>query len=258
MVKYLFILLLGCTSIQNLFWEKDPAKNIPKYEYMDEKDYADYYRHLGKLFFETHKNKQFKLSSQSKSYIEALFEKLMASNELLFGSVRKFQLIIIKSSIPYHFSFPDKKIFISTKLINKYMRNEGDLISVIAYELMRSANKIYLKKVRTPIRFMDIHRLMPLMQLSYDTKLNIDKWVVYALTRAGHDPYFYLSWIQQKNKHSLDFSVYGENTTNYTRREYELKNFYISQGHARRDHELEKNSSKEYYGFIKEFLRGDL
>ena len=79
-------------------------------------------------------------------------------------------------------------------------------------------------------------------------KVEIHKWSYYLLKRTGVGPDSYLSWLQVKNRNSLDFSLQLGDIRSISREEALFKAFLI---------EAEKDSTRfsKYRGSSKAFYR---
>ena len=88
----------------------------------------DYLAHLAsfeKMFLATDGVQTLSLKSQEYEYVDNLIIEIYQNNELFFKKNVKPRLHIIKNETPFHFSLPGASLFISTGLINRYVKHES-------------------------------------------------------------------------------------------------------------------------------------
>ena len=209
-------------------------------------DYASHLNSLEKSLFADGKVKKQYISRRNREYLHSIFQRIVSNNELLLPSNMKPSFFIIKDKVPFIFSLPGYKIFISRGLIKKYFRNESLLISAICFELIKSGRNIYQKKRIIPIGTIGIPQLLSLTQIDFENRIEIYKWSYFALRRAEYDASALLNWIQTLNKNTLDFSWQIRDPRGVSREEFLFKNFLTSLGVGTQDG-AEANSSKGFY-----------
>lgn len=218
-----FIVSCGLFSKKN---EQAPDK--VRYVKYSNKDYLDHYRELDSAFNFNIKDNVFKLNTRSKKYLNKLITDIKENNELFFRKKENISIHIIKNEKPIHFSFPDGVIYLSTGLINKYIKHEFILMSILTYELIRSENKIYRKVILIPTRDLNLNKILSINKINTGTKVEIHKWAYHILKRTGVDPEIYLTWLQIKNRNSLDFYTMVADISEITIEEFAFKNYLIT------------------------------
>jgi len=214
------------------------------------KDYVDHLSNFEKTYFNDPKIKKIKFSKRQKKYITGIIDNIVKKNELFFKSSVKSKINIIRDDVPFHFSLPGRNIFISSGLINKYIKNEKILYCLIAYELIRSEKYIYRKVFIVPTGIIKTSRMLSLLRLSIDEKVEIHKWAFYILKRVGIDTDNYLSWLQIQNRNSVDFSLQLGDVRSISREESLFKAFIIKNANKKVKNKKYEGSSKSFYSFV--------
>lgn len=242
---FLIYVLLGCSSIKiALYGEKQiiVQEKIPK---DFNKDYSNHLMNLEKSLRNNPKIGYKKVSSRGKRYLREIFLRIQANNELLISKgIPNF--IFINDRTPYIFSLPGFKIFISTGLLRRYLKNESLLISALVYHFIKSSRNLYPKKLVIPTGVIEIPEILSLTRLPLSKKVEIYKWSYFALKRAEYDGSSILNWIQTQNKNTLDFSWLTGDTRGASREEFLFKSFLVSQGIDNTSFN-ERNSSTGFY-----------
>jgi hypothetical protein len=209
-------------------------------------DYAIHISELSKSLFASGKVRRMKLSRRNKNYLDSIFQRIVSNNELLLPSKERPEFFIIRDKVPFIFSLPGYKIFISRGLIKKYFRNESLLVSAICFELIKSGRNIYEKNKVIPTGTIGIPKLLSLTRLNFENRIEIYKWSYFALRRADYDASALLNWIQTLNKNTLDFSWQIRDPRGVSREEFLFKNFLAGLGVSTQELS-EVNSSKGFY-----------
>lgn len=218
-------------------------EEIPSYK---PSDYASHLSSLDKSLFASGSVKRLKLSKKNNDYLNTIFSRIVFNNELLLHSKVKPTFYIIKDKVPFIFSLPGYKVFISKGLITKYFRNESLLVSALCFELIKSGRNMYRKNKVIPVGTIDIPQILSLTRLDYKTRIEIYKWTYFALQRSKYDASALLIWIQTLNKNTLDFSWQIRDPRGVSQEEFLFKSFLTGLGVSTQ--ELGKiNSSKEFY-----------
>ena len=125
---HLFFLLIlpSCSLTNNFFFSKRESPNQVKinenkYEKEDYLAQVSYYKNF---YLTSTVTKEIKLSQENKLYIQKLAEKITYNNELFFEQKSGAEIYLINDNIPFHFSTPGKRIFLSTGLLKKYIKSE--------------------------------------------------------------------------------------------------------------------------------------
>jgi len=219
------------------------------YKEMSSADYADHLASLKKPFLITPGTKVYNLNPRAKKYLEWITKEVISNNETFFKQLHSAKVTILDNEVPLHFSLPKGEIFLSRGLLEKYVKHESVLVSILSYELVRSENLLYAKHTIVPIGYLPLERMMQLNRLGLEEKMEIHKWAYYLTTRAGFDGEYYLSWLQTQNRNTADFLMQVGDVNLINREESLFKAFLIQSGDG--DNPLaKKNSSKNFYTFI--------
>lgn len=221
------------------------------YSIVDKKDYSDHFQNYANFYLNSEKTQKINLSKNSQEYLVSTAKEILNKNELFFKNKDNLEFYIINNSSPFHFSFPGKKIFFSTGLIQKYIKSEKLLYCLLAYELIRSEKKIYHKTLIIPTGTIDSNRILSIMKLTTPEKVDIHKWAFYILKRVGIDTDNYLSWIQIQNRNSIDFSRQLGDVNSISREESLFKAFLIQNTKESDNLNKYSGSSREFYNFVK-------
>lgn len=229
--------------------------SLGQYEKYDDKDYTDHLESLKFPYLASVGGKQIKLDRQRQAYLKGALEKIVKNNELFFTKDFETNIYIIDDSTPFHFSLPGKNIFISSGLIKKYIKNEKILYCLLAYELIISEKNIYRKRIIIPTGAVSTRRILSLLRLGINEKVEIHKWAFYILKRIGIDSDNYLSWLQIQNRNSIDFSLQLGDIGSISREESLFKAFIIKNTEKKKKEKKYEGSSKEFYTFVKSLKR---
>ena len=255
-IYFLFLILfVGCA--QFTFKRKSNNKEAVQLEGYNHYENSDYIDHLNSLkvpYLESTEIKRMNLKSSSEKFLAEIASKILKKNELFFVSQVNPEFYIIENDAPFHFSLPGMKIFISSGLIKKYIKSEKLLYCLITFELIRSEKNIYKKNIIIPTGFISTRRMLSLLRLNIQEKVEIHKWAFYILKRVGIDTDNYLSWLQIQNRNSVDFSLQLGDISSISREESLFKAFIIknTQKKIARQHE---GSSRDFYRFVKNLKR---
>ena len=242
-----FIFFLS--SCSSWFTKKAIESEEKRYIKYSKGDYLDHYSALDTAFNLNINKKIFKLNRNSKRYINRLIKNIKSNNELFFKKNEINRIIIIQNEKPIHFSFPDGAIYLSSGLINKYVKHEFLLMSILTYELIRSENKIYRKIILIPTEDLNLNKILSLNKINTDTKIEIHKWAYHILKRTGVDPEIYLTWLQVQNRNSLDFYSMLSDVSEVTLEEFSYKNYLIT--NKSDDIVNPRKVDKKFYGFLR-------
>jgi hypothetical protein len=184
-------------------------------------------------------------------FLNNLAVKILQNNELFFREATPPRFHLVSSPVPFHFSLPGRIIFLSTALVNRHVKHEAVLASIVSYELVRSERALYPQHIVVPLGFMPLERMLGLTRLNVDEKAEIHKWAYHAVRRAGFDGEYYLSWLQLMNRNTAEFLPMLGDADAISQEEALFKAFLIkrtktedARAVARRD------SSREFYRFI--------
>ncbi len=184
-------------------------------------------------------------------FLQNLALTILQNNELFFRDTARPRFHLVASPVPFHFSLPGRIIFLSTALVNRHVKHEAVLASIVSYELVRSERALYPRSIVIPLGFMPLERMLGLTRLNADEKFEVHKWAYHAVRRAGFDGEYYLSWLQLMNRNTAEFLPMLGDASSISREEALFKAFLIKRSKtedaravARRD------SSRDFYRFI--------
>jgi len=219
---------------------------------IDRQDYLDQLNQAMTNFLKREAPNVLKLDYRQKNYLEVQYKNLIEKNEALLGEFRQVHFYIVKSSKVFYMSAPGDVVVLSTSLVKKYLKSEELLMSLLAYEAVKNRKAIYEKNLIFPLEEVALEKMLLHVRIPTEAKMRLNEWSFYILKRAGYDPTSFLNWIQVQNRNMSDFiDVLGDSTT-ITREEQAFKKFLALEGTAVLEGEVpEKNSSSDYYHFIK-------
>lgn len=252
----LSLTIVSCSNLKSFTSKKDKPEviNLEGYNQFDKNDYIDHMKAFKTPYLNSGEIDKVRLNKRSQKYLKEIANHIIKQNELFFKSGKTPSFYIVESETPFHFSLPGMNIFISSGLIKKYVKSEKLLYCLIAYELIRTEKNIYKKNIIIPTGALSTRRMLSLLRLSIQEKVEIHKWAFYLLKRVDVDTDNYLSWLQIQNRNSVDFSLQLGDISSISREESQFKSFIIknTKKKKRRQH---KGSSKEFYVFVKNLKR---
>jgi len=212
------------------------------------------YGYLNNLYISSHREKIIKLDKNTKKYIENIISKLYRFNETFLPNVEKIEIIVLDEKIPFFFSLPSGQIYLSNLLFKKYFKSESLFNAIIAIELYKMANKIYLTIPIIPLGHVDINQLVAISRLPTEQKFEIYKWAYHVLNRSGYDPSAILSTIQLISKHHLEFYFQNGDVGNPSREEFLFKSYIVKEQLNLKLPSENENSSQDFYKFIRSIM----
>lgn len=247
-LSFCLVSLLGCAQLKRLI--KGPEVLVPQSDLPQttKKDFVDHLSFLSTGILNNKNIKFLKLSRTNEEYLNSIFKRIVANNELLVPSKPEPKFYLIEEKIPFIFSLPGYQFFFSTGLVKKYFKNESLLVSALCFEIVRSGRNLYEAKRVYPVGYREVPQILALTRISLETRIETYKWTYFALKRAEYDATALLNWIQTQNKNTLDFSWQIRDPRGVSREEFLFKNFLVSQGLDRAE-QREVNSSKLFYKF---------
>ena len=253
----LFLLLLSCSHIPWDKWSEDKPEEIEltSYQKFSKEDYNQHLQYFKTMYLTDKQREVIPLKKQTKEYLKSLVNNITQNNELFFTGQTESEFFMIRSRVPFHFSLPGRKFFFSSSLIEKYIKNETMLYCLLVYELIRSERYIYNKTVIIPTGTLSTSRILSLLRLDTSDKIEIHKWPFHILKRIGLDTDSYLSWLQIKNRNSLDFALQLGDVQTISREESLFKAFLIEEVKNISRAPVYKGSSRNFYRFLDE-LKG--
>jgi hypothetical protein len=255
-LQYFFSLIaipLALSSCSNFnFWKKNDENKIDMegYSKLSREDYESQLNYYSE-FIKTNNLKLLKLSPSTKEYLNSISEEILSKNEIFFKKIKSYQFEVFREARPLYFSFPNGRIFLSTGLLDRYLKHESVLVSIIAFEAIRAEKSIYPKKLVIPVGTLSLEKLFSQIRLNSDDKIEIHKWAYYTVQRAGFDSNYYLSWLQIQNRNSYDFALTLGDPSVISREEAYFKAFLFKQKIG--DEIIyKKESSLGFYKLLKE------
>lgn len=241
--------LVSCGTKQKV----DPHLNQV---HLEKEDYVDHLEFLASDYLKSPKVKEHRLSKSNYKYLEGIYKRIVINNELVLKKKLAPKFHVIKSDLPFYFSLPSGRFFLSDTLIKKYLKSENLFVSLLANEIYRIHKDLYEKKILIPIGFVSTKEMISLYRLPLNIRVETLKWSYFLLKRSGYDPYSVLSWIQTQNKNSLEFSIQLGNSQAQSREEYLFKSFLAQEiGQKQQENEnAEKNSSRGFYQLQRSLL----
>jgi hypothetical protein len=239
------ILISSCTT-GSLFLQPQDAPDP-----LSSKDYADFLAATSKDFLNFEETKTVNLKTESVTYLENIYERLVTNNQVVLNNPEKASFHFVKSKTPFLFSLPGSQFFFSTALLERHLKSEGLFVAAFAAEVLRSQRLIYEKKILIPLGFYNSEKMINLTRLKLGTKQKVNEWTYFILKRSGYDSSAYLNWIQVQSRNTLDFSVFILDPVSLSKEEQLFKNFISKQGFLNIEKKLsESNSSKEFYKLL--------
>ncbi len=248
-VSCFLLLLYSCSVIK--IPGKGKGRNLVEenaYTPLQAQDYADHFASLKKSFLNTPGVNQVRLDRYTTSYFQNVLSEIISKNEIFFLSLRSAEVTVIDSEMPLHFSLPKGEIFLSRGLITKYIKHESMLVSILAFELVRSEKLLYPKDVIIPTGSLPLERIIMLSRLSLEEKMQVHKWAHHLTERSGYDGEYYLSWLQTQNRNTADFLLQVGDANLITREEALFKAHLIKTDTE--NNVIKKNSSKNFYTLL--------
>jgi hypothetical protein len=257
-MKLLLILFIitGCAKFKALTQrsEKPEAIKLENYNQYANSDYIEHMNALKTPYLKSRDIKKINLKNKNIKYLEGIANTIIKKNELFFKESKIPNFYIIESEIPFHFSLPGMNIFMSSGLIKKYIKSEKLLYCMITYELIRTEKNIYKKNIIVPTGALSTRRMLSLLRLNIQEKVEVHKWAFYLLKRVDVDTDNYLSWLQIQNRNSVDFSMQLGDIGSISREESLFKSFIIKNTKKKRRSKYE-GSSRQFYAFVKSLKR---
>lgn len=249
LISIIFI-LAGCTS---------NPKNTKDYSRLSEpvvKDYIDHLAALGPVYLNSDEVKEVKLKNDSIQFLEQLYERIVSNNEILLKKESKPRFHVIINKTPFIFSLPHSQFFLSSGLVEKYLKSEELFVAALVAEILKSSRYIYEKRILIPLGYISTERMLQITRVRPETKFQLNEWSYFVLKRAGFDASAFLNWIQVQNRNTLDFSLYLGDAIGISKEEHLFKNFMAKQGVASVEKKInEANSSKAFYNLLNNIVR---
>lgn len=253
------ILLTLFSSCSTFFNKKEKAAkfNLSSYKEYDRDDYLDQLDFIGESYLKNSDIKKIKLNKESENYFDKNVSLIKVSNNSFLGETQNFKLTIINESIPFHFSIPNGHIFISLGLMKKFIKAEGEFLSILSYEMIRSAKNIYVRNIIIPTGHISTEKIISIFRVPFEERTEINKWAYYIFKRTGFDPEDILSWIQIKNKNTMDFGLQLGDTKLMAREESLFRAFIVKKSIEGTERK-KLATSKEFIYFLRDIERHHL
>ncbi len=244
--------LASCAQVKIPYLGKSDDNNLMRgWNANEASDYTHHLASFEQMYLASDSTTELKLIGKAKEYLENLALVVLENNELFFSEGVRPKLHIVKHAVPFHFSLPGRVIFLSTALLNKYVKHEAVLASILSYELVRSEKQIYNRFLIVPVGYLPIERILGLNRIDLEEKVEIHKWAYHSVRRAGFDGEYYLSWLQTINRNTADFIPLIGDASSISREEAMFKAFMIRRSKTEDERALSRReSSKEFYQFL--------
>ncbi|MBY0517772.1 MAG: hypothetical protein K2P81_12755 [Bacteriovoracaceae bacterium] len=249
---FLFLSLFSCSQFRIPTFSRSSESLLPKtYATTEQEDFINQLKSFEKIFLSTNGVQEIMLRGKARDYIENLSLVILQNNELFFSNAKKPTIHVIKSAIPFHFSLPGGIVFLSNSLINKYIKHEAILASILAFEFVRSEKQLYGKNYIIPTGYLSLDRVLGINRIASAEKSEIHKWAYYTIRRAGFDGAYYLSWLQTMNRNTADFIPLLGEAGSISREEAMFKAFLIRRSKLEDERAFaRRESSKDFYQFL--------
>lgn len=242
---------MSSCSLVGLKDSDDSEVQLSGYKKIEQEDYVAHFKSFEKAYLANPDVEKVALTKNSESYLKSIADTAIENNELFFSNRGETRFHVIKSNVPFHFSLPGREIFFSSNLLEKYINNETMLFCMIVFELIRSEKFVYEKQLIVPASTLSTSRVLSLLRLETGEKVEIHKWAFYILKRVGIDTDSYLSWLQIKNRNSLDFAMQIGDVQSISREEALFKSFLIQEVKNTKKNIKYKGSSRSFYSFLR-------
>lgn len=229
-------------------------RGLGDYTHIGEPVSEDYIDHLASAsadYLSHDETKEIRLNKDSVLYLNGIYQRIVTNNVLLLSQNSSPSFHVIINKTPFVLSLPRSQFFISSGLVEKYLKSEELFVAALAAEILKSDRNIYEKKMMIPLGFYNTEKMIKLTRLKPEMKYQINEWTYFILKRAGFDATAYLNWIQVQNRNTLDFSLYLGDAIGISKEEHVFKNFMTKQGIIGVEKKInEANSSKEFYKLL--------
>lgn len=250
-IFFLSIFLTSCSSIKRKFFSKKNKLSFNGYVENNNKDYHDHLAHYGQQYIKLNRPKLKYIDKRTRAYIQSLSKKILDNNIHLVEKKLKTKLYVVDKDIPFHFSLPGGIIVFSVGLLKKYVENEGVLVSILSFEIIKSLRGLYKKQTLIPRGYVKLKPLISILRLPLKMRNELNRWAFLAVRRAGYDEGAYLVWLQTQNKNSLSFSTHHGGVGDISKEEFLFKRFLIDNSLSTPVSIEENHSSREFYRFKK-------
>ncbi len=248
-MKYLFLLFfISCSFIERFSTPEKKEGIHVNHEVVQ--------RHLNSVFndFRDKSNREIKLlNSRSQNYLNSIVKGFLNKNKYFFSKIKKIDFYKINDRRPFYFSSPKGEVFLSSGLIEKYIKHENYLKNMILFELIRIEKRVYNKEKLIPKGYYTIEEVMNLSRLPIQSKVNIHRWAYKILVENQEDAITYLQWIQIQNRNFVDFDFYLGDKYTIFKEEQGLREYTVKSLKNNNRKTFFPKSSKSFYKFRKNF-----
>jgi hypothetical protein len=260
-IFYLFLISSCAFKSEHSFFSSFSSKDDNQRSPWPENDYIDHFSYLKNVYLQSKSSRLVGPSLEENKYLQEIVGLILEKNRDLFEKIdrKDIYFYIIEDTSAFYFSFPGGHIFLSTGLLQRHIRYEGDFLSLITYELIKSLHRIYTKTSLIPFGPIDTQRMIALAKIPYLARLKIHELSYKVLKRIGQDPHVILYWIQQLNKKSVDFYFMRDEIDEKSREEYDYRNLLLAKNkkiHYNQSFFDYRSSSSRFLKMLEHYRKG--
>lgn len=245
-------MISGCALWKNSL----PPEFEQKYRAATPNDYLQHLESLKDDLLLSNKGKIKKISKKSRSYLEEIYKRITENSQSLLLGKDEPEFYVIESKTPFFFSLPGSSFFFSSNLLKTHVKNENLLVAMLTVEIIRSLRGVYLKRRIVPTGYLEVDTILSILRIPVESRLEVDKLAYFSIERAGYDSNGLLLWLQNLNKNNSYYALLYGSTNAIAKEESLFKSFLVGSGFIDKfSAELEKNSSREFYSFLREVER---
>lgn len=254
---FLLSWLTNCSMYEKYILQNDKSIEVEKIDFSPRpEDYKDQLVFLSKDLINNLKHECWPMNKKMTEYLKSLYFKIAKNNRSVFEEVTPNpKFYVINTLRPVSISLPEGHFFISLGMLQKYIKNELLLISMLSFEMLKSFRYIYLKKIIIPTGYMSLEKIMGQVKVPFKIRVELNKWAYLVMDRAGFDATVYLNWLQIQNRNALDFSYQLKDTQSISREEQMFKSYLAKRNKGEKYTTIDSNSSEDFYKFINKIKR---
>jgi methyl coenzyme M reductase beta subunit len=113
---------MGCTMIRVPLTKKNSKDLTKGYRVYDKSDYINHWKAFKEFLLNSEKINLLKIDHRAQAYLKTITSEIVLHNEIFFKEKGIPEFYVISSPVPFHFSLPGEAIYLSSGLINKYIK----------------------------------------------------------------------------------------------------------------------------------------